>query len=75
MIILLARPEKAPVVNGEKLYSIEMRVGTRVTKDLLRVRAENGAAAEEKIAFCFNHELKGKTLDFDPATISNTGAS
>lgn len=65
MIQLLAKPMQAPRVNGEGLYSILMKVGKEEYKSLLDIRAKTGAQAEEKLAFCFNHELQGKTLNFD----------
>lgn len=70
MIQLLAKPVQAPRVNGEGLYSVLIKVGKEEYKKLLDVRAKTGAQAEEKLAFCFNHELQGKTLDFDVKTIT-----
>jgi hypothetical protein len=64
MINLLAKPTKAPVVNHEGLYSILVKLGNGEYKELLKVRARTGAQAEEKLVFCFEHELKDKTLDF-----------
>jgi FKBP-type peptidyl-prolyl cis-trans isomerase 2 len=69
MIQLLAKPIQAPRVNGEGLYSVLMKVGKEEYKSLLNVRAKTGAQAEEKLAFCFNHELQGKTLSFDIETV------
>lgn len=69
MIQLLAKPIQAPRLHGEGLYSVLMKVGKEEYKSLLNVRAKTGAQAEEKLAFCFNHELQGKTLSFDIETI------
>jgi hypothetical protein len=69
MIQLLAKPLQAPRVNGEGLYSILIKVGKDDYRSLLNVRAKTGAQAEEKLAFCFDHELQGKTLSFDIETI------
>lgn len=69
MIQLLAKPLQAPRVNGEGLYSILLKVGKDDYRSLLNVRAKTGAQAEEKLAFCFDHELQGKTLSFDIETI------
>lgn len=65
MIQILAKPLKAPVVNHEGLYTVLMKTGNGEYKELLSVRARTGAHAEEKLAFCFRHELTGKTLDFN----------
>lgn len=65
MIQIIAKPVKAPVVNKEGLYSMLIKLGTGGYRKLLDVRARNGTHAEEKLAFCFLHELKDKTLDFD----------
>lgn len=62
MICLVMRPTKEPVVNYEGLYSVDMN-GVPLG---LKVRAKNAKAAEAKIMFCFNRELNGKTLDFNP---------
>lgn len=70
MLQLCARPVKdSNTVNKERLYSIELKVGEMKYKPLLLVRASTGAEAERKLAFCFEHELKGKTLSFDIETI------
>jgi hypothetical protein len=69
MIQLLAKPLQAPRVNGEGLYSLLIKVGKDDYRSLLNVRAKTGAQAEEKLAFCFDHELQGKTLSFDIETI------
>lgn len=61
MICLVMRPTKEPVVNYEGLYTVDMNCVPLG----LKVRAKNAKAAEEKIMFCFNRELNGKTLDFD----------
>lgn len=61
MICLVMRPTKEPVVNYEGLYTVDMN-GVPLG---LKVRARNAKCAEEKIMFCFNRELNGKTLDFD----------
>lgn len=66
MIQLCARPVKdSNTVNKERLYSIEIKIGEMKYKPLLYVRAATGADAERKLAYCFEHELYGKTLDFD----------
>lgn len=70
MIHLLAKPVKAPVVNREGLYTVLMKVGNGDYKELLSVRARTGAHAEEKLAFCFEHELTGKTIDFNMENIN-----
>lgn len=70
MLQLCARPVKdSDTVNKERLYSIELKVGEMKYKPLLLVRASTGVEAERKLAFCFEHELKGKTLSFDIETI------
>lgn len=70
MLQLCARPVKGSnTINKERLYSIELKVGEMKYKPLLLVRASTGAEAERKLAFCFEHELKGKTLSFDINTI------
>lgn len=61
MICLVMRPTKEPVVRHKGLYTVDMN-GVPLG---LKVRARNARCAEEKIMFCFNRELNGKTLDFD----------
>jgi hypothetical protein len=66
MIQICARPViGSNIINKERLYSIELKVGEMKYKPLLLVRASTGAEAERKLAFCFEHELKGKTLSFN----------
>ena len=60
MINLVMKPEKAPVVNREGLYSVRLN-----GEHLMHVRARNAAHAEKKLAYCFKRELTGKTLDFN----------
>lgn len=60
MIQIVMKPEKAPVVNHEGLYSVRMN-----GEHLMHIRALNAAHAENKLTFCFRRELSGKTLDFD----------
>lgn len=70
MIQLLAKPMKAPIINREGLYTILMKVGNGEYKELLSVRARTGAHAEEKLAFCFRHELTGKIINFNMEDIN-----
>ena len=60
MINLVMKPEKAPVVNREGLYSVRLN-----GEHFMHVRARNAAHAEKKLAYCFRRELSGKTLDFN----------
>ena len=70
MIQLCARPVKGSnTINKERLYSIEIKIGEMKYKPLLYARASTGVEAERKLAYCFEHELYGKTLDFDIESI------
>jgi len=53
------------VVKGEGLYSAEFKLGSLAYKPLLKIRAKNAKHAEEKLFYVFEHELTGKTLDYD----------
>ena len=66
MIQLVMKPEKAPVVNREGLYSVRMN-----GEHLLHVRARNAPHAERTLAYCFKRELSGKTLDFNLEEMEN----
>lgn len=61
MIQLVFKPEKAPVVCGEKLYTAVANQDER----LFSVRARNAEEAERKVMIVFRHELAGKTIAFD----------
>lgn len=68
LAIKLTPVPKAPVVSGEGLYAVVLSTDRSHYEDLgLKVRAKTALQAEEKLLFCFRRELKGKTLDFDPA--------
>lgn len=69
MIQLVMKPEKAPVVNHEGLYSVRMN-----GEHLMHIRARNAQHAERKLAYCFRRELTGKTLDFDLEALESAGA-
>jgi hypothetical protein len=57
----------APVVNSERLYNVQWSQDRANYSDLgLKVRAKTGLLAERKLLFCFQRELAGKTLSFDP---------
>lgn len=60
MIQLVMKPERAPIVKREGLYSVKMN-----GEHLFHVRARNAPHAERKLAYCFKRELSGKTLDFN----------
>ena len=60
MIQLVMKPERAPIVKREGLYSVRMN-----GEHLLHIRARNAPHAERKLAYCFKRELSGKTLDFN----------
>ena len=66
MIQLVMKPEKAPVVRHEGLYSVMMN-----GEPLFHVRARNAAHAERKLSYCFRKELSGKTLDFNLEELTN----
>ena len=66
MIQLVMKPEKAPVVNHEGLYSVRMN-----GEHLMHIRARNAPHAERKLAYCFRRELSGKTLDFNLEELEN----
>ena len=67
MINILARPAET-----RGTYRIEMKLGANKYVPLgLTVKARTGAEAEQKIAFCFRRELKGKTLDFNLGDFEN----
>lgn len=68
MIQLVMKPEKAPVVNHEGLYSVRMN-----GEHLMHIRARNAQHAERKLAYCFRRELTGKTLDFDLEALESAG--
>ena len=68
MIQLVMKPEKAPVVNKENLYSVRMN-----GEHLMHVRARNAQHAEKKLAYCFKRELTGKTLDFNLEAFTEGG--
>lgn len=68
MIQLVMKPEKAPVVNREGLYSVRMN-----GEHLFHVRARNAPHAERKLAYCFKRELSGKTLDFNLEAFTEGG--
>lgn len=75
MITLKLMPSKdgEPVVKGERVYDAFAADRSGGYEPLgLKVRARNAAHAEEKLFFCFRRELKGKTLDFDPAKFQET---
>ena len=68
MIQLVMKPEKAPVVNHEGLYSVRMN-----GEHLMHIRAKNAQHAEKKLAYCFKRELSGKTLDFNLEAFTEGG--
>lgn len=68
MIQLVMKPEKAPVVNHEGLYSVRMN-----GEHLMHIRALNAPHAERKLAYCFKRELSGKTLDFNLEAFTEGG--
>lgn len=68
MIQLVMKPEKAPVVNHEGLYSVRMN-----GEHLMHIRARNAPHAERKLAYCFKRELSGKTLDFNLEAFTEGG--
>ena len=68
MIQLVMKPEKAPVVNREGLYSVRMN-----GEHLMHIRARNAPHAERKLAYCFKRELSGKTLDFNLEAFTEGG--
>ena len=68
MIQLVMKPEKAPVVNHEGLYSVRMN-----GEHLMHIRARNAQHAEKKLAYCFKRELSGKTLDFNLEAFTEGG--
>lgn len=68
LVIKMTPVPRAPVVSGEGLYAAVLSTDRSHYEDLgLKVRAKTALDAEKKLLFCFRHELKGKTLDFDPA--------
>lgn len=68
MIQLVMKPEKAPVVNHEGLYSVRMN-----GEHLMHIRAKNAQHAEKKLAYCFKRELSGKTVDFNLEAFTEGG--
>lgn len=67
---------RAPVVSGEGLYAAVLSTDRSHYEDLgLKVRAKTALDAERKLLFCFRRELKGKTLDFDPAKFTERKAT
>ena len=68
MLQLVMKPEKAPVVNHEGLYSVRMN-----GEHLMHIRARNAQHAEKKLAYCFKRELTGKTLDFNLEAFTEGG--
>lgn len=68
MLQLVMKPEKAPVVNREGLYSVRMN-----GEHLMHIRARNAQHAEKKLAYCFKRELSGKTLDFNLEAFTEGG--
>ena len=67
MINILARPAET-----RGTYRIEMKLGANQYVPLgLTVKARTGAEAEQKLAFCFRRELKGKTLNFEIKDFEN----
>lgn len=66
MIGIAMRPVAgAGVVKGEGLYTAEFKLGPLAYKPLMKIRAKNAKHAEEKLFYVFEHELTGKTLDYD----------
>ena len=75
-VIKMTPVPKAPVVSGENLYAAVLSTDRSHYEDLgLKVRAKTALGAEEKLLFCFRRELKGKTLDFDPARFTEKEAT
>lgn len=68
MIQIVMKPEKAPVVNHEGLYSVRLN-----GEHLMYVRAKNALHAEKKLIYCFKRELTGKTLSFNLEAFTEGG--
>jgi len=68
MLQLVMKPEKAPVVNHEGLYSVRLN-----GEHLMYVRAKNAQHAEKKLVYCFKRELTGKTLSFNLEAFTEGG--
>ena len=68
MIQLVMKPERAPIVKREGLYSVRMN-----GEHLMHMRAKNAPHAERKLAWCFKRELSGKTLDFNLEAFTEGG--
>ena len=68
MIQLVMKPERAPIVKREGLYSVRMN-----GEHLMHIRAKNAPHAERKLAWCFKRELSGKTLDFNLEAFTEGG--
>ena len=68
MIQLVMKPERAPIVKREGLYSVRMN-----GEHLMHIRARNAPHAERKLAYCFKRELSGKTLDFNLEAFTEGG--
>lgn len=76
LVIKMTPVPKARVVSGEGLYAVVLSTDRSHYEDLgLKVRAKTALDAERKLLFCFRRELKGKTLDFDPARFTEKEAT
>lgn len=60
MIQIVMKPDKAPVVNHERLYRAVFNC-----EDLgFRIRAKNAMESERKLMIVFRHELTNKLINF-----------